>query len=340
MLDIANFIFIPLDRFGVHFLLAVFLFFIINFLGKESYSNGYVSLSIFEKIESAPIFNFTLRILSPLVYIILISTFFYFLKSDYFINNIFLVSFYYVFIRFFSLFLLQRHTLINWVQELFFATLIISFSLIIYDPLIINKDNLLPSLDSIKEELWFGIFFFLYKIFNNKETFIKFSNKDKKNKYIYNKYKSFKNKYKPYIYFDGNIKLQKLAYSIIIVENFNRPFFIRIIENFLFKMGKAKSLGIMQVNTAKKINDLESIKLGCSILNNRYLELLIEYNSQDEPYYKNFEEYFDYHGIFEISNFYNPSTEYYQSVSEVYSLISSFSEISSQETDIFPEYYI
>ena len=58
-----------------------------------------------------------------------------------------------------------------------------------------------------------------------------------------------------------------LLYAIMIVENYNRPPLIRMVENLKFRMShKRMSLGIMQVKTDKMIDDKESIKQAAVII--------------------------------------------------------------------------
>lgn len=84
----------------IHIFLAVVLFFSFNLLGQYSPSTfGYYQLTTFLETEEAPAFNFVIRVLTPTVYIVLISALLYSLKLDRFTSNIYLVSAYYVMFR-------------------------------------------------------------------------------------------------------------------------------------------------------------------------------------------------------------------------------------------------
>jgi membrane protein DedA with SNARE-associated domain len=62
--------------FIVHCALALGLFLLINWIGKNSRSLGYISLGLFIQRDEAPAFNLALRLLGPLVYITIIAAVF------------------------------------------------------------------------------------------------------------------------------------------------------------------------------------------------------------------------------------------------------------------------
>ena len=62
--------------------LGIGLFFLINWIGKHSYSIGYIEISMFVKTEEAPALNFLIRVLTPVVYIIIVSTILYYFGLD------------------------------------------------------------------------------------------------------------------------------------------------------------------------------------------------------------------------------------------------------------------
>jgi len=87
-----------------HILLSILLFFGVNLLGQHAPSNlSYYQLTTFLEIDEAPAFNFVIRVLTPTVFIILISALFYSLKLDKFIINIYLITVYYIFLEQFSI---------------------------------------------------------------------------------------------------------------------------------------------------------------------------------------------------------------------------------------------
>ena len=91
---------------------------------------------------------------------------------------------------------------------------------------------------------------------------------DRKHRYALRKYHEFKKKYSEVV--DANCEYvvdADLLYAIMIVENYNRPPLVRMVENLKFRMThKRMSLGIMQVQTDKMIDDKESIKQAAEII--------------------------------------------------------------------------
>jgi hypothetical protein len=108
-----------------------------------------------------------------------------------------------------------------------------------------------------------------------------------------------------------NKKLEAISYSILIYEDFNRPKIIRIIENLLFRLGRAKSLGIMQFKTDRLISDDESIELGTKKILNEYIAI----KNIDDAISTNRNEYLITRRL--IVN-YNPDERYF---SEVYKIL-------------------
>lgn len=90
--------------------------------------------------------------------------------------------------------------------------------------------------------------------------------KSNKKKYIRKKYINFINKYKVIVPMDIHF-YKYLFYSIMIMENYNRPPYLRLLERIIFifrtLFGKnpKMTLGIMQITTTKMISDKESINL-------------------------------------------------------------------------------
>lgn len=242
---------------------GIALFFITNWIGKHSYSVGYMEISIFVKSETAPAFNFLFRVLSPVVYIIIISTILYTVGLDEFVNNIYLVSIYYIAFRIFFNVVTNRARLLNWRRQFLHTISIIAISWLAYDSIIKNKRNILPDLSTISNELWIIILLFLFQTLNN----LKFSSDDtekRKENYLNVRFNKFKRIYDTQINnLTNNKKIQALIYSIMIYEDFNRPKAARIIENIKFRFSKRPmTLGVMQIRSDELINDFESVTRG------------------------------------------------------------------------------
>lgn len=263
-----------LDIVIVQVILGCSLFLIVNWIGKHSYSVGYISLSIFVRIDEAPAFNFIIRILTPVIYLLIIASILYGLGLDRYTNGFYMVSLYYVFIRLAVNLLTDRWRLLNWGKQLFYWFSIMILSYYTYEKIIIAKTNLLPDFSNLANELWIIIIVFVYNIFNKIEISSERTIKRKEN-YLESKFTKFKREYGGIINSLNNRRLIALAYSILIYENFNRPYIIRILERILFSLnGKPRTLGIMQVRTDKYITDRKSVSLGVDILKNSYNYLI------------------------------------------------------------------
>lgn len=268
----------------VHIVLAIVLFFGINLLGQHSPSDlGYFQLTTFLETEEAPAFNFVIRVLTPTVYIILISAIFYYLKLDRFVTNIYLVSVYYVLFRTAFNIAINRSRLISWTKYSAYSLAIIGLVYFSYKKLIVTKTNILPDFNNIANELWIIIIIFIYNFINH----IKPSDKkaeNRKAKYVQIQFSKINKKYGPIIKkaTDCN-RLRQIALAIIIYENFNRPKLFRIIEYTIhFFNRRAHTLGIMQVSSIKFISDKESVTLGIQKLIEDFAFLKKEYATDEE----------------------------------------------------------
>lgn len=259
----------------VHFALGVLLFFIINWIGKHSYSVGYMEISMFLKIEEAPAFNFLFRIINPVVYIFVISAIFYQTGLSKYVTDIYFISLYYIIFRLAFNLLTNRGLLMNWFRQFLYWISIITISYLSYTEIIYKKENLLPDFTTIANELWIIILIFLFHTLNR----IRFSSEktsQRKEKYLKNRLAYFQKKYGKMVDSKAeNDKLKSIAYAIMIYEDFNRPKAARVFENARFLITKKKhSLGVMQVQTETFINDRESVDLGLDKLNKIYQEQL------------------------------------------------------------------
>src|SRR5258708_31875243 len=75
-----------------YFLLAIFLFLGVNWIGEHSSTFGYLRLSLHVREVPAPAFNFVLKALAPTVYIIIVAAICYVLKRDSLVRAVSLVA--------------------------------------------------------------------------------------------------------------------------------------------------------------------------------------------------------------------------------------------------------
>ena len=258
----------------VHIGLAVCFFYILNWLGRQTVSLGYLQLSIFARQDEAPAFNLILRTVSPTVYIIVLAAILYAIGKENLIKNIWHVVLFYFLFRVLYNVAFGRSRLINWRSFIPQGIIIVALSYFVYHTLILTKKYIIPDIDSLANELWLVIIFFLYTVLNH----IKKSDEGtrrRKQSYLKKNYSRFKSQYGDLVARKaGNQDIQYLAYAIMIYENFGRPRFLRLIEDAVPRM--ASTRGIMQVRSTEKISDQESVNIAIEKLNGDYKKSLRE----------------------------------------------------------------
>ena len=270
----------------VHFLLAIGLFFLTNWIGKHSYSIGYVAISLFTRDDDAPAFNYVIRVFTPIVYLIISSALFYHFGLDRFVTNFYLISLYYIAIRLLVNFLQERIRLINWPRQLVYYASIFFLSWAVYKKFISVKANMLPDFNNVANEMWIIIILFVYQIINNLNISSK-SAENRRESYLSVKYSEFKNIYGNIIDKQlSNDVLKAVAYAILIYENFNRSKMVRMLENVHFLLTrKPHSLGVMQFPTNQYINDRQSVVRGVRKILKSYKKVRDNYNSEEHTYF-------------------------------------------------------
>jgi hypothetical protein len=301
----------------VHIILGVGLFFLINWIGKHSYSIGYLEISIFVKTEEAPALNFLIRVLTPIVYIIIVSTSLYYLGLDKFVWNIYLVNIYYILFRLIFNLATNRGLLLNWYRQFLYWIAIVVISYFTNEKLIKVKANILPDFTTVANELWIIILIFIFQLANNLR-FSQEATQKRKDKYLKSRYHYFKRFYGQLIKdLTNNEILESIVYAIIIYEDFNRPKIARQVENLKFKLTKKPhTLGVMQVRSDKLISDFESVKLGAEKIVNAYKNYLKNPS-------ENSSDYFDWYAKNYIISDYNVGASYNREVNELADIIKN-----------------
>lgn len=245
----------------IHFVMAVVLFFIVNWIGAHSISIGYMQMSVVIKADSAPAFNFLFKVLAPLVYLILVATLCQQIGLSDFTNKCYLIVIFYWIFRALWIICTGRGGLINWTEQVAYWICSIGLAIWIYS-IIERVDKILPDPRSLLDQVWILIIVFIYSILNKVQLSRDKTIKRKEN-YIEKRYNKFKKKYDNIIKsFFNNDFYEAVTYSIMIYEDFNRPIIVRWIEYLSFLISrKTHTLGIMQVITSKYINNEESIRI-------------------------------------------------------------------------------
>lgn len=303
---------------------AIILFFLINIIGKYAPTDfRYFQISSFLETDEAPAFNFSFRVLTPVVFIILLSALLYSINLDYYVKNIYLISVYYVMFRAIFNISISRTLLVNWKKQTLYALCIIGLSYFIYSKIIITKQNLLPDFTNIANELWIIILVFIYGLVNNIQSSNKGAEKRKFN-YINSTFTYLQNNYAEIINsYSSNVRFQQIVYSIMLHENFNRPKLFRIIEYFNSLLKKEGTYGIMQVKSERILSDVESVNMGIKILFENFIKFQLEFEEElknkkeDKNYYNNIEEYLDENFQNKLIRSYNHCNDYSYEISQL-----------------------
>jgi hypothetical protein len=301
--------------FVVQFALSIILFLITNWIGKNATFMGYTSISFVAEEEGLIASNYLIRVASPLVYLIVISTIFYYFGLDNYVKDFYFVSIYYVSIRIVFNIVMGRVLLIGLAKLILYNGSIIVFSYLLYTKLISNKENILPDPKTMVNELWILIILFFVAVINKVQVDNKGIEK-RNNRYCINYINRFSSKYGELVdRMVSNDQLKSIVYAIMIYENFNRPAIVRLMEKVCFIIDKKpRTLGIMQVYTQILINNEKSVEIGIR-------KILDAYNMKIEFYNKNPEEYDDeydeYILIHDIIYDYNSNEEYCSVVANI-----------------------
>lgn len=298
----------------VHVILAVILFFIVNWIGEKSkpLDFGYVQLSVGIHDDTAPLFNYFFKVLAPVIYIILLVALFQLLHLDFLNEKIYWVVIYYWAYRFVFITVKGQISLINWPVQILYWVSSIGLAIWVYS--IIDKiGTILPDPKGLLEEFWILIIIFLYSVFNKLE-YSREGAKKRIKRYTSRKFLSFKEKYNPIVEEISVLEeLKVLAYAIMVYEDFNRPRLARAVERHIFHCStKPHTYGVMQVKSSKPLSDEESIRQGIMMINSSFKECLDRVWKDDREVYIN-------SVCHNIAAHYNPGQDEYASqVMQVY----------------------
>lgn len=266
-----------------HLALAIALVFLVNWLGKKSGPLGYMQMSVGMKDDTAPMFNYLFKVLAPVVFIILVAALFQAVGLKEFTKNIYLIVVYYWAFRLLYVWLLGHISLLDWTVQIVYW--ISSIGLAVWVNSLIDKlDTILPSPQSLIEELWLLIILFIYSILNKLEFSREATERRKKN-YIYRQFEKLHKRFGGQVdgYFQSDF-MRALTFSIMIYENFNRSSTARFLERILLKRSKKKhTYGVMQVMSDRVLTDEESVALGMKKIEQDCQKVFTE-EERDETY--------------------------------------------------------
>lgn len=204
----------------------------------------------------------------------------------------------------------------------------------IIKPLLTQNKSIWIPVTELRDALWFAIFAYLAKttweIMKQSYSKDNLYPDDKRCELIWKRYDKFNWKYGDFIAYqishryvdkmsmDEQNRLASLLYAIMIYEDFNRPFLIRLTERILkatFFRQRAMTLGIMQFKVFHTITDEESISYAIDFISQPFL------HNTSEP--ENV-----------AISMYNSNSDYHTEVRAIYdTLMSRFSNVETAAAD-------
>ncbi len=141
----------------VQILFSFILYFIVNWIGDKTISMGYITMGVQMKKDETPAFNFLFRVLSPVVYIILIGAILQSVNGEKYIINLYLITVYYWGIRLGYVIVTNKVQLTNWVRQGFYWIISIGLSMWVYH--VIEKvEMILPEPKDLLNQFWILVF--------------------------------------------------------------------------------------------------------------------------------------------------------------------------------------
>ena len=256
-------------------------------LQYEYISIKYATFKFSGKEEKFCGLNILIKVLFPLIYILLLSGFFYSIHKEQYIKNIYMITIIYYLIRWiYIIFILNRKELHDWKSEIITSIFGIILNIFIYNIFITKTNQIFISINELRDGIWIGIITFLFVLIRNYiyeyARIDSEKSRQRKENYILTKYSYYKTKY-DYLINEDNKELESIVYGIMIYENYNRPFFFRLLEYIKCTIKGEATLGIMQVKSKVWISNETSIKKGYKILKDAYIK---EQNNNETDYEK------------------------------------------------------
>ncbi len=316
---------------GYNILLALALFLLNGQLGKLQHG---ISESLFEygKFSFVPTSkqsfagNFFQKIVNPAVFLAVAAAITqHYLTSDYVESLWLLIPLFWI-CR--LIYMIGRNLFVFLNLKYEILALVLSLALgegvffCIIEPLLIEGEQIWISSAALRDALWYAILAYLAKTAWEimKKSFREeniYSN-EHRSKIVMKRHDKLSKKYgndiltllsnhstKP-MTVEARKQIIRVIYAIMIYEDYNRPFGIRLVEwtmKATFFRGRTMSLGIMQVQTDKLISSRESIKLAVPPIISTFL------TNQNDPIHDS---------IFQ----HNPNSNYVEETMAIYNILS------------------
>lgn len=289
------------------FIAGVGLFVLINILGYFSKEQGYESLSELTD-EHWGKFNTAFRILTPPIYLAVVTIILYMINRPIYITEIWLVTFWYTIFQFLIYKITRRWEFKD--KRIFFSiqSITILLSYVFYKcSFVKGLDAILPD-GSFRNEIWLLVVAYVFTLFTSSYSPFSYNKYKMVENTVIRRYDEFYKKYKHELtdLFETDKTLRTILFSIMIVEDMNRPKLFRFIEHILFSSGLIKSTGIMQVTSDKYLSDKESVV--------QAQQIIVKLAKTHKKYTVD-----PYSLVWSISLDYNPDNRYAESVKGIFS---------------------
>lgn len=251
--------------FASHVILAITMFFLVNWIGNHAVDFGYASTTLFEAPNESVALNFFIRAMSPAVFIIGLAVIAVAIGQPALRLQLYWVAVYYYVFRGGAIFFLNRQRLVSWLGFFGHALVGTSAAMVAYSYLIVPNRSLMPNLEEAGNELWLAILVFLYAV-ANKVPLSGGPGARRRNNFIRLHYEQAVRKFGAII--NGKIQddlLKLIAFSVLVYEDYARPPAIREFERLMF-WKRQRTTGVMQVSGDSAYSDEESVAKGADIL--------------------------------------------------------------------------
>jgi len=273
---------------------TAFLVWLIGFFGSNTRKFGYTNFSDIENGGTLG-YNLIYRILAPSICITLFAILLYSFHVTLLLTNIWLVAVWYVILSFSISVVFGKFALVNKGYYFFTQILAVAVAYLLH-VVSLNKglEFILPDSSNFRTELWVIFIIFFYTVLTNYQQ-----GSEKNYNFLHKKYQCLLEKQ-----FSQNVFLEKLFFSIMIIEDLNRNRIVRFFERNFHFLGLVKTTGIMQVSSSQKLTDEESIKLAQNKIGQLYQENKDKYDN-------------NYDVAMKIAEEYNPSENYVSSIMDI-----------------------
>ncbi|MEN6339822.1 MAG: hypothetical protein ABFD03_06815 [Clostridiaceae bacterium] len=334
------------------FFSAVVLFFFSGFLGKIMYHHKdtlfkYSTYHSYSNANESLAGNFILKTFFPCLYIVALSWFLQVLNYQTYAKNIWIVVVLYWVIRLiWILFIFNLSALTNFTYEIISLILSISAALFVYyifiDYCIQYGISVFLSRDELRSGIAFALLLYLvniiWKVLNSNGLFSRskiynekllLGDLERRTNKLFMRYGKFvnttlHNMLDEQKFIEKEYFITSLLFSIMIIEDRNRPFIVRCFENLCHmtvKRNKVMTIGIMQVKSTSSLSDEESIEKALSII----VGVLDEF--ENDPNIGGFD---DYSVASRVCELYNSSYDYFSEVDFIQQTIGDWLDIAAE----------